>query len=135
MSPVDAIKSVLSQYVGFRGRARRSEYWWFALFTMILNVVAVILDGALGTKLGSDPGSTGVIGLIVTLALLLPGLAVSVRRLHDTDRSGWWLLIGLVPLVGFIVLLVFFVKDGTQGSNRFGADPKDAPYAAAPSLA
>ncbi|MEV4491766.1 DUF805 domain-containing protein [Micromonospora coxensis] len=135
MSPLDAIKSVLSQYAGFRGRARRSEYWWFALFSSLVGFVAGILDGALGTKLGSDPNSTGVIGLIVTLALLLPSLAVSVRRLHDTDRSGWWLLIGLVPLVGFIVLLVFFVKDGTQGSNRFGADPKDAPHAAAPGVA
>ncbi|MEU4715257.1 DUF805 domain-containing protein [Micromonospora purpureochromogenes] len=135
MSPIDAIKSVLSQYAGFGGRARRSEYWWFALFTLILSIVAGILDGALGTNIGSDPSSTGVIGLIVSLALLLPTLAVAVRRLHDTDRSGWWLLIGLVPLVGAIVLLVFFVKDGTRGSNQYGADPKDAPQAAAPSMA
>ena len=133
MSPVDAIKSVLSQYAGFSGRARRSEYWWFALFSFVLSFVAAILDSALGTSLGS--GSTGVIGLIVTLALLLPSLAVGVRRLHDTDRSGWWLLIGLVGLVWFIVLLVFFVQDGTRGSNRYGADPKDAPHAAAPSMA
>ncbi|WP_410814586.1 DUF805 domain-containing protein [Micromonospora sp. 067-2] len=135
MSPVDAIKSVLSQYVGFRGRARRSEYWWFALFTVILSIVTGILDSALGTKIGSEPSSTGVIGLIVSLALLLPTLAVSVRRLHDTDRSGWWLFIALVPLVGAIVLIVFFVKEGTRGSNRHGADPKDAPHTAAPSIA
>ena len=135
MSPVDAIKSVLSQYAGFGGRARRSEYWWFFLFTLILNGLAGVLDGALGTDIGSDSSSTGVIGIIVSLALLLPGLAVAVRRLHDTDRSGWWLLIGLVPLVGAIVLLVFLVKDGTRGSNRYGADPKDAPQATAPSMA
>ncbi|MEV1285527.1 DUF805 domain-containing protein [Micromonospora sp. NPDC049679] len=135
MSPVDAIKSVLSQYAGFGGRARRSEYWWFFLFTLILSIVAGILDGALGTDIGSDPSSTGVIGIIVSLALLLPGLAVTVRRLHDTDRSAWWLLIGLVPLVGGIVLLVFALKDGTRGGNRYGADPKDAPQAAAPSMA
>ncbi|MBY8872021.1 DUF805 domain-containing protein [Micromonospora sp. PLK6-60] len=124
MPPVDAVKSVLSQYAGFRGRARRSEYWWFFLFTLILGIVAGILDSALGTDFGSEPGSTGVIGLIVGLALLLPTLAVAVRRLHDTDRSGWWLLIGFVPLVGGIVLLVFFAIDGTRGSNRYGADPK-----------
>ncbi|MFC4020789.1 DUF805 domain-containing protein [Micromonospora sp. GCM10011542] len=135
MSPVDAIKSVLSQYAGFGGRARRSEYWWFFLFTLILSGVAAVLDGALGTDIGSDPSSTGVIGIIVSLALLLPGLAVAVRRLHDTDHSGWWLLIGLVPLVGGIVLLVFFAKDGTRGGNRYGADPKDAPQATAPSMA
>ncbi|MEW2381838.1 DUF805 domain-containing protein [Micromonospora sp. NPDC047707] len=135
MPPIDAIKSVLSQYAGFRGRARRSEYWWFFLFTLIVGLVAGILDGALGTSIGSGAGATGVIGLIVGLALLLPGLAVAVRRLHDTDRSGWWLLIGLVPLVGGIVLLVFFVMDGTRGSNRYGADPKDAPQAASPSMA
>ncbi|MEV0724369.1 DUF805 domain-containing protein [Micromonospora purpureochromogenes] len=134
MSPIDAIKSVLSQYAGFSGRARRSEYWWFVLFSLILGIVAGVLDGALGTDIGSDPSSTGVIGLIVSLALLLPTLAVAVRRLHDTDRSGWWLLIGLVPLVGAIVLLVFFVKDGTRGTNRYGADPKDTPHAAAPSM-
>ena len=135
MSAVDAIKSVFSQYAGFAGRARRSEYWWFFLFTLILSFIAGILDGALGTSIGSGPSSTGVVGLVVGLALLLPGLAVAVRRLHDTDRSGWWLLIGLVPLVGGIVLLVFFVMGGTRGSNRYGADPKDAPQAAAPSMA
>ncbi|MGN9812519.1 DUF805 domain-containing protein [Micromonospora sp. BQ11] len=133
MSFADAIRSVLTQYVGFTGRARRSEYWWFALFSFLVSIVAAILDGVFGTNLG-DAGSTGVIGLIVTVALLLPSLAVGVRRLHDTDRSGWWLLIGLVPLVGAIVLLVFFVKDGTPGANRFGPDPRDRAQAA-PSIA
>ncbi|MEO3773538.1 DUF805 domain-containing protein [Micromonospora sp. B9E7] len=117
-----AIKSVFNQYVGFSGRARRSEYWWFALFTLLVSIVAAILDSALG--LTFEGSSTGFIGLIASLALLLPGLAVAVRRLHDTDRTGWWLLIGLVPLVGAIVLIVFFVMDSTPGPNRFGPSPK-----------
>jgi uncharacterized membrane protein YhaH (DUF805 family) len=133
MSFTAAIRSVLTQYVGFTGRARRSEYWWFTLFTVLVGLAAAILDSGLGTTPGSD-GSTGVIGIIVNLALLLPTLAVAVRRLHDTDRSGWWLLIGLVPIVGAIVLLVFFVLDSTPGTNRFGANPKERPLPA-PSIA
>jgi uncharacterized membrane protein YhaH (DUF805 family) len=125
MSFTAAIRSVLTQYIGFTGRARRSEYWWWALFTVLVGFAAAILDGVLGTTLGPDNSVTGVIGVIVNLALLLPTLAVAVRRLHDTDRSGWWLLIGLVPIVGAIVLLVFFVLDSTPGPNRFGANPKE----------
>ncbi|WP_433127132.1 DUF805 domain-containing protein [Micromonospora sp. CA-240977] len=123
MSFIAAIKSVFSQYVGFRGRARRSEYWWFALFSILVAIVAAILDSALGLTFG-EASSTGFIGLIVYLVFLLPTLAVAVRRLHDTDRSGWWVLIGLVPVVGGIVLLVFFLLDGTPDGNRFGASPK-----------
>ncbi|GGO09838.1 DUF805 domain-containing protein [Micromonospora parathelypteridis] len=123
MSFVAAVKSVLSNYVGFTGRARRSEYWWFVLFTVLLGIVASILDNALGLNF-VEGSSNGVIGLIVSLGLLLPGLAVAVRRLHDTDRAGWWVLIGLVPIVGAIVLIVFFVQDGTPGANRFGPSPK-----------
>ncbi|MEU7842447.1 DUF805 domain-containing protein [Micromonospora sp. NPDC049114] len=118
-----AIKSVFSQYVGFTGRARRSEYWWFALFSILVGIVAAILDSALGLTF-VDGSTSGVIGLIASLVLLLPTLAVAVRRLHDTDRTGWWVLIGLVPLVGAIVLIVFFVQDGTPGANRFGPSPK-----------
>ncbi|MFG3557629.1 DUF805 domain-containing protein [Micromonospora sp. NPDC047557] len=118
-----AIKSVLSQYVGFTGRARRSEYWWFALFTVLVSIAAAILDSVLGLTF-VEGSTSGVIGLIASLLLLLPTLAVAVRRLHDTDRTGWWVLIGLVPLVGAIVLIVFFVQDGTPGANRFGPSPK-----------
>ncbi|MFI6066542.1 DUF805 domain-containing protein [Micromonospora sp. NPDC051227] len=123
MSFGTAIKSVFSQYVGFSGRARRSEYWWFALFTVLVSIAAAILDSALGLTF-VEGSSSGFIGLVVSLALLLPTLAVAVRRLHDTDRTGWWVLIGLVPLVGAIVLIVFFVQDGTPGANRFGPSPK-----------
>lgn len=126
MSFIDAIKSVFAQYVGFTGRARRSEYWWFALFSILVGIVARTLDTVFDTTMGSDDAlyRTGVIATIAGLALLLPSLAVAVRRLHDTDRSGWWLLIALVPFLGAIVLLVFMVLDGKPGANRFGADPK-----------
>ncbi|WP_326549825.1 DUF805 domain-containing protein [Micromonospora sp. NBC_01813] len=123
MSFTAAVRSVLTQYVGFSGRARRSEYWWFFLFSVLVNIVTTILDTTLGTTF--DDSSNGVIGLVVSLALFLPGLAVAVRRLHDTDRSGWWILIGLIPIIGWIVLLVFYVQNGTAGPNSFGPDPKD----------
>ncbi|MEJ3746848.1 DUF805 domain-containing protein [Actinomycetes bacterium KLBMP 9797] len=129
MSFTAAVRSVLSQYVQFGGRARRAEYWWFVLFSVLVGIVTSILDLALGTDF---EGSGGLFNLIANLALLLPSLAVAVRRLHDTDRSGWWILIALIPLIGAIVLLVFFVQDGTPGPNRFGADPK---HAAAPGWA
>jgi uncharacterized membrane protein YhaH (DUF805 family) len=124
MSFTSAVRSVLSRYVQFGGRARRAEYWWFVLFTVLVGIVTSILDSALGTDFEGSAMSGGLFGLIANLALLLPSLAVAVRRLHDTDRSGWWILIGLIPLIGAIVLLVFFVQDGTSGPNRFGPSPK-----------
>jgi uncharacterized membrane protein YhaH (DUF805 family) len=128
MSFTAAVRSVFSQYAQFGGRARRSEYWWFVLFSILVGIVASILDSVLGTDFEGSATSSGIISLIVNLALLLPSLAVGARRLHDTDRSGWWLLIALIPLIGAIVLIVFFVKDSTQGPNRFGPSPKyDAP--------
>ena len=110
----DAVKSVLNQYANFSGRARRSEYWWFVLFYALVYVVAAIIDGILGVP---------ILTLIVALGLLVPALAVSVRRLHDTDRSGWWLLLNLVPFGG-IVVLVFSCLDSQPGPNRFGPSPK-----------
>jgi uncharacterized membrane protein YhaH (DUF805 family) len=124
MSFVAAVRSVFSQYAGFGGRARRSEYWWFVLFSVLVGIVTSILDIALGTDFEGSITSSGLFSLIANLALLLPSLAVAVRRLHDTDRSGWWILIALIPLIGAIVLLVFFVQDGTPGANRFGPSPK-----------
>jgi uncharacterized membrane protein YhaH (DUF805 family) len=122
MSFMDAVKSVLTQYVGFSGRARRSEYWFFVLFNVLLSIVAGIIGGLIKFPLLST---------LISLALLLPALAVSIRRLHDTGRSGWWLLIGLIPLVGLIVLIVFFVQDSQPGQNAFGPNPKGAPAATA----
>jgi uncharacterized membrane protein YhaH (DUF805 family) len=121
MSFQDAVRTCLTQrYADFSSRARRSEYWWFFLFTVLVGAVASVIDSMLGTRYGSG---TGLVQVVVQLALLIPGIAVGVRRLHDTGRSGWWLLIALVPLVGLIVLLVFFVQD-SQGENQFGPSPK-----------
>ena len=119
MSFGDAVKICLSKYVDFNGRARRSEYWWFFLFTVLVSIVASIIDAILGT----DSGGTGLISGLASLALLLPGLAVGVRRLHDTSRTGWWILIGLIPIVGWIILLVFYVQD-SHGDNKYGPSPK-----------
>ncbi|WP_232667461.1 DUF805 domain-containing protein [Pseudonocardia sp. TRM90224] len=119
---------VLKQYADFRGRARRTEYWMFTLVTVLVAVVLSVLDHALfgAVTFGSVGEITGLgwLYVIYMVATLIPSLAVSVRRLHDIDRSGWWVLIGFVPLVGFIVQLVFAVTEGTRGANRFGPDPK-----------
>jgi uncharacterized membrane protein YhaH (DUF805 family) len=123
MGFAEAIRTCLEKYVGFSGRARRSEYWYFVLFTLIVSMVAGILDGILGTM--DDDTNVGVIGSIASLALLLPSIAVAIRRLHDTSRSGWWILIGLIPIVGWIILIVFYVQD-SHGDNTYGPSPKGA---------
>ncbi|MDR0240035.1 MAG: DUF805 domain-containing protein [Burkholderia sp.] len=118
----EAVRTVLNKYATFEGRARRAEYWYFTLLSVILSIAAQIIgaggrDGGLITLL-----LLGIICL-ASLALLIPGIAVSVRRLHDTGRSGWFLLIALIPIVGGILLLVWMCSRGTAGPNRFGADP------------
>lgn len=127
MGFMDAVKKCLSLYVTFSGRARRSEYWWFVLFTFLVQIVASFIDSAL---FGAD---TQILGALAGLALILPSLAVGARRLHDIDRTAWWLLIGLVPLIGAIVLIIFFIQRGTEGPNRFGPDPKAGDSAASAS--
>ncbi|MFF9377971.1 DUF805 domain-containing protein [Streptomyces griseoluteus] len=109
---------VLKKYAVFSGRARRQEYWMFFLFNLIITIVLAIVDGALDTQ---------VLQLVYSLAVLIPGLAVAVRRLHDTGRSGWWILISLIPLVGFIILLVFLASEGKPEANEYGPNPKYAP--------
>ena len=116
--------TVLKKYADFSGRARRMEYWMFSLISLLIMLGLVIVDAMLGFEVGED--EIGILSAIYVLAVLIPSLAVSVRRLHDTDRSGWWVLIGIVPLIGDIVLLIFFVLDGTPGDNRFGPNPKGA---------
>jgi uncharacterized membrane protein YhaH (DUF805 family) len=116
MSFPEAVRVCLSKYVTFTGRARRSEYWWFVLFASLVTLVASAIDFS---------ANIIVFQVIVGLALLLPELAVAVRRLHDTDRSGWWLFIVLVPVIGGIVLLVFFLIDSDPHTNRFGTSPKE----------
>jgi uncharacterized membrane protein YhaH (DUF805 family) len=115
----EAIRDAFAKYVTFVGRSSRSAYWWWYLFSLIALVVAVLVDVALGTR---------VISALVSLVLLLPNLSVLVRRLHDTGHSGWWILIGLVPLIGAIVILVFTLL-GSEPPNRWGEGP-DTPAAA-----
>ena len=110
--------AVLKNYAGFAGRARRTEYWMFALVNTVMYLALMALDYYLNTSIPA---------LIYVLAVLLPSLAVGVRRLHDTGRSGAWILIALIPLIGSIVLLVFTVQPGTVGPNEYGPDPKQAP--------
>lgn len=123
MGFMDAVKSVYSNYFNFQGRARRSEYWFFYLFAVIVGVVAQILIVSTGE---TGAGIFGLVYGVFILGTLIPQLAVAVRRLHDTDRSGWWLLFGLIPLVGFIVLLIFMVGDSKPGANKYGPNPKGA---------
>ena len=139
MTFIESVRTCLKEnYCNFEGRAPRSEYWWFALFAALLGIVTLVLDGFLGTYAVTSSGRMiGFINSIFLLAILLPSIAVAVRRLHDTDRSGWFFLLILTPIVGaffgdigllvsfvgWIVLLVFFVQRGDSGSNRFGYDP------------
>ena len=117
----------LKKYSVFEGRAQRKEYWFFVLFYMIFGFVLTFVDSFLGTAYYVD--GNAVVGLLSTpygLAMLVPAIAVTARRLHDIGRSGWWILFGLIPLIGTIVLLVFMVLDSQDGENRFGPSPKEA---------
>jgi uncharacterized membrane protein YhaH (DUF805 family) len=114
---------VLKKYAVFSGRARRKEYWMFFLFNMIILFVLGFIEGITGISSGSEQS---ILASLYSLAILLPSLAVGVRRLHDTGRTGWWLLIGLVPIIGAIVLLVFLVIDSQPSENQYGFNPKGA---------
>lgn len=112
----------LRKYATFSGRARRSEYWYFALFIFLCLIALSVLDGILGTSSRRD--GTGLLSGLFMLGILLPSLAVTTRRLHDIGRSGWWQLLNLLPFIGFIVLLVMLVKDSQPGDNAWGPSPK-----------
>ncbi len=116
---------VLKQYADFSGRARRKEYWMFVLFNLIFALIAMFLDYLIGSSFGGF--GYGIFYMLYTLAVLIPGLAVAVRRLHDIGKSGWWLLIALIPLVGPIWLLVLLVTDSQPGDNEYGPNPKEGP--------
>jgi uncharacterized membrane protein YhaH (DUF805 family) len=145
MTSIDWATLPLKKYADFTGRARRKEYWLFVLLCVVAGMVAGFIDGILGLS-GLIGGLYGLFGFVVGLALLVPSVAVAVRRLHDTSRSGWWLLIGIVPylasvlillsgnivLAGMLsmvalgaglVLLVFMILEGTKGPNSYGPDP------------
>ena len=116
-------KVVLENYTNFTGRARRAEFWWYFLANLIISIVFNIVDAVLGTGMGAG---LGVIGFIYSLAVIVPGIAVGVRRLHDTDKSGWWMLLVFIPLVGIIVLIVFWATDAPPGPNKYGPSEKYA---------
>lgn len=116
-------KVVLENYANFSGRARRSEYWYYTLFNFLFLIGAMIIDNVLGMNF--NPVPYGPVYLLYALAVFIPGLAVVVRRLHDVNKSGWFILIALIPLIGFIWLLVLFCTEGDHGPNQYGADPKN----------
>lgn len=123
MSFGQAISSVFKNYANFNGRARRSEFWFFALFNLIIYLAASVINYLIAGN--SDTTSIiGIIYLLYSLATILPSLAVSWRRLHDIGKSGAYILFILIPLVGWIFLLAWFVKDSDMGENRFGPNPK-----------
>jgi len=127
MTFVEAIRSCYSNYFTFSGRSRRSEYWWFLLFCVIVAVVIGLVEGGGTTHVGDGVAMAayqgGPIATVWSLVNFFPSLSVAVRRLHDLDKSGWWVLLILIPLVGAIILIVWFATKGTSGGNRFGPDP------------
>lgn len=122
MSFSEAIKDGFDHYAKFDGRASRPSFWWWVLFVIIVSIVANIIDLAIDAP---------VISTIVGLGLLLPGLSKAIRRLHDTGRTGWWILIGLIPLIGFIVLLIFYLEKSEPTENQYGPPSPDAAPAVA----
>jgi uncharacterized membrane protein YhaH (DUF805 family) len=121
----EAVRSGFDHYVKFDGRASRPAFWWWFLFGILVGIGASIIDAIIG--------SFGVVSGLAALALLLPNLSVAIRRLHDTDHTGWWVLIGLIPIIGFIVLLIFYLRQSDPGENRYGPPPAEgvpAPTAA-----
>ncbi|MGZ5341123.1 MAG: DUF805 domain-containing protein [Solirubrobacterales bacterium] len=115
----EAIKDGFDHYVKFDGRASRPAFWWWLLFVVLVSIAANIIDA------GIFEGT--VLTWIVGLALFLPGLSVSIRRLHDTNRTGWWVLISFIPIIGFIVLLIFYIQESDPGENQYGPPPAAAP--------
>jgi uncharacterized membrane protein YhaH (DUF805 family) len=118
--------AVLNKYAQFSGRSRRKEYWFFVLFNIIISIGLTIVDRILG--LGGS--SWGLLSGLYTLFVLIPSIAVGVRRLHDTGRSGWWLLIAFIPILGAIALLVFMASDSEPGTNQYGPNPKMGEFGA-----
>lgn len=121
----ESVRTCLTErYVGFSGRAPRSEFWWFALFVLAGQFVLGALDGLV------FPGDTAVLNPLFSLAVFLPQIAVAVRRLHDTGRSGWWLLLALIPVIGFLILVWWYTRPTEPGPNRFGPPPRRTPLQA-----
>lgn len=114
----------LRRYAVFSGRSQRAEFWFFMLLSTLIQVALMVLDDAMGWVFHVDGIENGVSSTIALMALLLPTLSVGARRLHDIGKSGWWQLLILLPVVGFIILLFFWVRDGQAGQNAHGNNPK-----------
>ncbi len=121
--------AALKKYAVFSGRAQRKEYWFFTLFNVLIVLALPFVEGFLGIASESDEN---LLGTLFVLAVAIPWTAVAVRRLHDTGRSGWWLFIGLVPLIGGIIGLIFMIQEGDVGQNAYGLNPKTAPVEDSP---
>ena len=119
MSFTESIGTCFRKYVDGNGRASRSEFWYFQLFLVVLTIISGSVDSAV---FGSELGETGIVSNVVTLGTLLPSLCVTVRRLHDVNKSGWWMLIALT-CIGLIPLIIWEATKGTSGSNEYGDDP------------
>ncbi|WP_411065185.1 DUF805 domain-containing protein [Vibrio rotiferianus] len=113
---------VILNYTNFNGRARRQEYWYFTLVNVLVNLVMGIIDRVIGSVMQMD--NFGFFGVIYALFIMIPSIAVTVRRLHDSGRTGWWALIAFVPVIGILVLLYFLIQDSEEGSNQYGVNPK-----------
>lgn len=116
--------TALRKYAVFSGRSRRSEYWFFVLFYFLICIALTIVDMVAGTM--SESGEIGLFSSLFALAMLIPSIAVGVRRLHDIGKSGWWLLLGFIPLVGAIILIVWACRDSQPGTNAYGPNPKES---------
>jgi len=116
--------AVVRNYAGFKGRARRKEYWMFVFFNIIFTIIAMVIDNILGTII--TPTYYGLFYVLYALIVLIPSLAVGVRRLHDVGKSGWFLFIALIPIIGAIWLLVLMCSDGESGANMYGPNPKES---------
>lgn len=123
MGAFDYFKLALSKYSQFDGRSRRSEYWYFSLFNALIGIVAGLIAGIIASIVGEW---AILLAYIPSLYFLIPGIAVAIRRLHDTGKSGWFLLIGLIPLLGGLALIYFMVQDSDYESNQYGPNPKIA---------
>ena len=119
----EAVKLGFQRYIDFSGRSSRAEYWWFTLFIVLVDVIVTAVDTVV---LGTDLRDIGLLSTVWQLATLIPSLAIGVRRLHDIDKSGWWILLWFVLVIGWIVLLVWAIKRGDGGPNKYGPDPRQA---------
>ncbi|MEM7742511.1 MAG: DUF805 domain-containing protein [Pseudomonadota bacterium] len=124
MGFAEAVKTaIFKRYADFQGRSRRSEFWFFFLFNVILSFGGQLIVGLFAAAVPLIGAILAILLMIISLGLIIPGIALLIRRLHDLDKSGWWILIFLIPLVNLIMMLIWFTQKGTEGDNRFGPDP------------